>query len=286
MKNPAKQKIRPAQKQKRPGKESKLKPESQTTPENYSNGKLFGKVVLITGGDSGIGKAIALLLAKEGAKLVIAYLSETADAEKTQSELEELKAQCLLIKADLAKESQCKTVISKTIKKYKSLDIVINNTGMHWESNELANISTKQLLTTFHINFFAHFWICKYALPYLKKGSSIINTASVVAYRGSDHLMDYSAAKGAIIAFTRSLSSNLVKKGIRVNAVAPGPVWTPLIASTFESEDVATFGSDSPMQRAGMPNEIAPAYLFLASHDSSFITGQVIHVNGGEIING
>lgn len=287
MKKQEKRPLRPKQSQNRPGTENKMSPLPETNPISYpKEGKLKDKVVLITGGDSGIGKAVALLFAKEGADIIIVYLSETNDAKQTKKEVETFSRKCTLIKADLAKESQCKKVIEKTVKIYKKIDILINNAALHWESASLEEISTEQLLRTFQNNFFSYFWITKYALAFLSKGSSIINTSSVTAYRGSAHLIDYSATKGAIVSFTRSLAANLVDKGIRVNAVAPGPIWTPLISSSFSPKKNSEFGSDSPMKRAGMPNEVAPSFLFLASEDSSYITGQVIHPNGGEIING
>lgn len=281
----AKKKIRPEQKQSKPGKESLLKPLAETDPLS-KNLKLKDKVALITGGDSGIGKAIALLFAKEGADIFIAYLSETTDANKTKKEVEELGRKCFIMKGDLGKEPHCKQVITNCMEKYGKIDILINNAGTHWESKSIEDISTKQLLDTFHSNFFSVFWLTKYAMVHLKKGSSIINTVSVTAYRGSDHLMDYAATKGALLSFTRSLSTNLAKKGIRVNAVAPGPIWTPLIASSFSKKEISEFGSDQPMGRAGEPNEVATCFLFLASEDASYITGQVLHPNGGEIING
>lgn len=287
MEKESKKKIRPAQQQRRPGREAKMNPVPLTAPVQYpETGKLQNKVALITGGDSGIGKAVALLFAKEGADVAVVYLSETADAKKTKKEVESFGVQCILLKGDLSKEKFCEKVISKTVDRYRKIDIVVNNAALHWESETLEGISTDQLMRTFKNNVFSCFWITKYALPYLKKGSSIINTSSVTAYRGSSHLMDYAATKGAIISFTRSLSANLVEQGIRVNAVAPGPVWTPLIASSFKPEKNSEFGSDSPMKRAGMPFEIAPSFLFLACEDSGFMTGQVLHPNGGEIVNG
>ncbi len=287
MEKQKKQVIRPEQSQSRPGTESKMIPVPETEPISYSEkGKLKNKVALITGGDSGIGKAVALLFAKEGADVAIAYLSETKDAKQTKKEVEAFSVKCILIKGDLAKENHCKKVVEQTIKNHKKIDILINNAALHWEAESLEKISTDQLLKTFYNNFFSYFWMTKFAMPYLKKGSSIINTASVTAYRGSPKLIDYSASKGAIISFTRSLSANLVDKGIRVNAVAPGPIWTPLIVSSFDPEKNSEFGSDSPMKRAGMPNEVAPCFLFLASEDSRYISGQVLHPNGGEIING
>lgn len=287
MEKQTKKKIRPQQKQQRPGLEKNMDPIPETDPIKYpKEGKLKNKVALITGGDSGIGKATALLFAKEGADIVIAYLSETKDAKQTQKEVESYSRKCTLIKGDLGKENHCKKVIETAIKKYKKIDIIVNNAGLHWEAESIEDISTEQLSKTFQNNFFSYFWITKYAMPYLKKGASIINTSSVTAYRGSPKLIDYSATKGAIISFTRSLSANLIEKGIRVNAVAPGPIWTPLISSSFKPKKNSEFGSDSPMKRAGMPNEVAPSFLFLATDDSSFISGQVLHPNGGEIVNG
>lgn len=287
MEKQTKKKIRPQQKQQRPGLEKNMDPIPETDPIKYpKEGKLKGKVALITGGDSGIGKATALLFAKEGADIVIAYLSETKDAKQTQKEVESYSRKCTLIKGDLGKENHCKKVIETAIKNHKKIDIIVNNAGIHWEAESIEDISTEQLSKTFQNNFFSYFWITKFAMPYLKKGASIINTSSVTAYRGSPKLIDYSATKGAIISFTRSLSANLIEKGIRVNAVAPGPIWTPLISSSFKPKKNSEFGSDSPMKRAGMPNEVAPSFLFLATDDSSFISGQVLHPNGGEIVNG
>ena len=287
MQKQTKKKIRPQQKQQRPGLEKNMNPIPETDPIKYpKEGKLKGKVALITGGDSGIGKATALLFAKEGADIVIAYLSETKDAKQTQKEVESYSRKCTLIKGDLGKENHCKKVIETAIKNHKKIDIIVNNAGLHWEAESIEDISTEQLSKTFQNNFFSYFWITKYAMPYLKKGASIINTTSVTAYRGSPQLIDYASTKGAIISFTRSLSANLIEKGIRVNAVAPGPIWTPLISSSFKPKKNSEFGSDSPMKRAGMPNEVAPSFLFLATDDSSFISGQVLHPNGGEIVNG
>lgn len=275
------------QQQTRPGKEKKMQPIPETDPIIYpQKGKLAGKTALITGGDSGIGKATALLFAKEGADIVIAYLNEKEEALSTKKEIEKFNVNCKIIKGDLSIEKNCRIAVEKTIESFHKIDILINNAALHWESETLEEISTEQLEKTFKNNVFSYFWMTKYTLPYMQKGSTIINTTSVTAYRGSPKLIDYAASKGAIVSFTRSLSANLVKKEIRVNAVAPGPVWTPLIVSSFEPEKIATFGSDKPMERAAMPNEIAPAFLFLASEDARFITGQVIHPNGGEIING
>jgi NAD(P)-dependent dehydrogenase (short-subunit alcohol dehydrogenase family) len=286
MQKKGKENVRPLQQQSRPGKEAALRPRAESMPKLHPEGKLAGKVALITGGDSGIGRAVALLFAKEGADIAISYLNETKDAKDTQLLVSSYGRQCELLKADIGKETNCRSVIEKTMKAYGKIDILVNNAAQHWESDSIEKISTAQLMRTFHSNFFSCFWVTKYALKHLKKGSCIINTSSVTAYRGSPRLIDYAATKGAIVSFTRSLSNSLLEKKIRVNAVAPGPVWTPLIASSFTKTKVAQFGSDSPMKRAGEPNEIAPCFLFLASDASSFMTGQVLHPNGGEIING
>lgn len=278
-------KIRPEQKQERPGKEKKMSPNPDSDPKD-SNQKLKDKVALITGGDSGIGKAVAILFASHGANIAISYLNETEDAKETKSEIEKLGKECLLIKGDLAKENNCKKVIEKTIEKFGRIDSLINNAALHWERDSIEDITTEQVERTFYTNFFSYFWVTKYAMPHLKEGSTIINTTSVTAYRGSSKLIDYSATKGAITAFTRSLALNLNEKKIRVNSVAPGPIWTPLIASTFDKKKVSKFGSDKPMGRAGEPNEVATCFLFLASEDSSYMSGQCLHPNGGEIING
>lgn len=286
MQKKTKEKVRPEQSQKKPGLEKNLKPLPETEPIAKPSGKLEGKVAVITGGDSGIGKATAILFAQEGCDMVIPYLSETVDAKGTQKEIQALGRKCILIKGDLGKENHCKKVIEKTISEFGKVDILVNNAANHWEAKTIEDISTEQLMNTFHSNFFSVFWLTKFAMKYLKKGSSVINTTSVTAYRGSGHLIDYASTKGAIVSFTRSLSANLAEKGIRANAVAPGPIWTPLIASSFSKKKVSEFGSDTPMKRAGEPNEVATCFLFLASEDSSYITGQVLHPNGGEIING
>lgn len=277
-------KLRKPQSQPRPGHESKMTPKPKSDPKAIV-GKLNGKVALITGGDSGIGRAIAILFASEGAQVAIAYLSEDKDAKETKAMVDEY-SECLLLKGDLTKEKHCKDIVEKTVKKFGRLDILINNAALHWESKTLEDISTQQLEKTFNNNVMPYFWVTKAALKHLKKGSAIINTSSVTAYRGSGSLIDYASTKGAIVSFTRSLSANLAEKGIRVNGVAPGPIWTPLITSSFKPEKVAKFGSDVPMGRAGEPNEVAPSYLFLACSDSAYMTGQFLHPNGGEIVNG
>jgi NAD(P)-dependent dehydrogenase (short-subunit alcohol dehydrogenase family) len=277
--------IRKRQHQRRPGFEHKMQPQPVATVDAPATMKLRGKVALVTGGDSGIGRAVAVLFARHGARVAISYLNETKDANETRAMVES-SSECLLVRGDLAKEKHCTDVVSKVMKKFGRIDILVNNAAQHYEQESLEDISTAQLVKTFTINVFPYFWVTREALPYMKKGASIINTASVTAYRGSGRLIDYAATKGAIVAFTRSLSSNLVTKGIRVNGVAPGPIWTPLIPSTFDPDSVATFGSDVPMGRAGEPVEVAPSYLFLASDDSSYMTGQFLHPNGGEIVNG
>jgi NAD(P)-dependent dehydrogenase (short-subunit alcohol dehydrogenase family) len=285
-KSSPKKKLRKAQHQNRPGKEFKMVPAPVYDNKKIkASGKLNGKVALITGGDSGIGRAVAILYAKEGADIAIVYLNEHKDAEDTKKAIEEYGQKCLLIPADVSKETKCIATVKKAFKMYKRIDILVNNAAIHYESKGLEDITTKHLLKTFQTNLFSFFWITKNALPHMKKGAAIINTSSVTAYRGSGGLIDYASTKGAIVSFTRSLSANLVDKGIRVNAVAPGPIWTPLVVSSFKPDKVAKFGSEVPMKRAGEPAEVASCYLFLACDDSSYITGQVLHPNGGEIVN-
>jgi NAD(P)-dependent dehydrogenase (short-subunit alcohol dehydrogenase family) len=285
-KSSPKKKLRKAQHQDRPGKESKMQPRPvYDNKEMRGSGKLNDKVALITGGDSGIGRAVAILFAKEGADIAIAYLNEHEDAKETQRVVEEYGRKCLLIPGDLGVERHCASVIARTIKTFKKMDVLVNNCALHYEKKELTSITTEQLLKTFRTNVFSFFWTTKYALPHLEKGAAIVNTTSVTAYRGSAALIDYASTKGAIVSFTRSLSANLAEKGIRVNAVAPGPIWTPLIVSSFKPEKVSSFGSEVPLKRAGEPAEVAASFLFLACDDSSYMTGQVLHPNGGEIIN-
>jgi NAD(P)-dependent dehydrogenase (short-subunit alcohol dehydrogenase family) len=256
------------------------------SPQYRGSGKLTGKVALITGGDSGIGRAISIVFAKEGADVAVAYLNEHGDAAETKRQVEEEGRRCLLLAGDVGDQAFCQELVSRTVRELGRLDVVVNNAAEQHPQDSLEQISAEQLERTFRTNIFSFFHVTKAALPHLKAGSSIINTTSVTAYRGSAHLIDYAATKGAIVAFTRSLSQTLAEKNIRVNAVAPGPVWTPLIPATFPAEEVAKFGSDVPLKRAGEPMEIAPAYVFLASADGSYFTGQVLHPNGGEVING
>ncbi|MBA2654740.1 MAG: SDR family oxidoreductase [Gammaproteobacteria bacterium] len=270
-----------------PGLQSQMQPKPKTNDKTYlGSNKLKDKVAIITGGDSGIGRAVAVFFAREGADIVVPYLNEHKDAEKTKELVEQEGRSCLLISGDLANEKFCHRVIAKSIRHFKQINILVNNAAEQHPHKNFADISSKKLKETFQTNVFAYFFMTQAALPYLKKGSTIINTTSVTAYRGSDHLVDYSATKGAIVSFTRSLSLSLIKKGIRVNAVAPGPIWTPLIPATFSKAHIKKFGQDVPIGRPGQPEEIAPSYVFLASDDSSYMSGQVLHPNGGEIING
>jgi len=280
--------LRKPQRQQRPGDEFKMSPVPVfDNDKNKGSGKLYNKIAFITGGDSGIGKAVAVLFAKEGADVVIVYYNEHKDAGDTKKIIEERYGRkCLLIAGDISKEKFCLNAIAKAIKQFNRIDVLVNNAGTQFESKTLEEISTNQLYKTFETNIFSMFWITKAALPYMREGSAIINSTSVTAYRGSSTLMDYASTKGAIVSFTRSLSANLVERGIRVNVIAPGPIWTPLIVSSFEAKKSATHGSDVLMKRAGEPAEVAPCYLFLASGDSIYMTGQVLHPNGGEIVNG
>ncbi|WP_408010663.1 SDR family oxidoreductase [Pseudalkalibacillus sp. A8] len=276
----------PQHQNKQPGTEKEMVPTPQTEDSYYKgSGKLKGKTAIITGGDSGIGKSTAILFAKEGASVAIIYLNEHEDAKDTKKEVEEEGQKCLLIPGDIGDQSFCEEAVSKVVSEFGSLDVLINNAAEQHPRNGIEEITQEQIERTFRTNIFSCFYMVKAALPHLKEGSSIINTASVVAYKGNDHLIDYSATKGAIVAFTRSLSESLVSKGIRVNGVAPGPIWTPLIPSTFDAEHVGEFGKNTPMGRPGQPDEVAPSYVFLASDDSSYISGQMIHVNGGVIVN-
>jgi NAD(P)-dependent dehydrogenase (short-subunit alcohol dehydrogenase family) len=270
-----------------PGVESAMNPKPVSEDSKYKPAnKLIGKTALITGGDSGIGKAVAITYAQEGADVVIVYLNEHEDAQDTKNRIEQMGRKCVLMPGDIADEAFCKQVIENTVQQFGKLDILINNAAEQHPQNSIMDITAEQLERTFRTNVFACFYLSKAAVAHMKSGSSIINTTSVTAYRGSEHLLDYSATKGALVSFTRSLSESLLKQGIRVNAVAPGPIWTPLIPSTFDAQKVSTFGSDTPMKRAGQPEELAPSYVFLASDDSSYMSGQVLHINGGEIING
>jgi NAD(P)-dependent dehydrogenase (short-subunit alcohol dehydrogenase family) len=279
-------KSKPSQEQsEQPGKEYRMDPQPDVEVKNGLSKKLQDKVALITGGDSGIGRAVAVAFAEQGADVAISYLSEDKDAEETKKMVEEKGRRALLIRGDVRSLQHCSELVEQTVKEFGQLNIVVNNAAQQYPQNSLEDITEDQLTKTFETNIFSFFYVCKAALPHLKKGDSIINTSSVTAYRGSHHLIDYAATKGAIVSFTRSLSSNLASKGIRVNGVAPGPIWTPLIPASFSKEHVDEFGTKVPLGRPGEPSEVAPSYVFLASSDASYITGQFLHPNGGEIIN-
>lgn len=281
------QTLQPPQHQEhRPGREHEMTPRPEFKDSKYrGSDKLKDKVALITGGDSGIGRAIAVFYAKEGADVAIVYLEEEEDARKTKEEVEKLGHRCLNLPGDIGDEAFCKEAVRRTIDEFGHLDILVNNAAEQHPRESIEDISSEQLERTFRTNIFSMFYLTKAALPHLKEGSAIINTTSVTAYKGNPQLLDYSSTKGAIVAFTRSLSKSLIEKGIRVNGVAPGPIWTPLIPSTFPEEKVESFGAQVPMHRPGQPEEIAPSYVFLASDDSSYFSGQILHPNGGEVVN-
>jgi NAD(P)-dependent dehydrogenase (short-subunit alcohol dehydrogenase family) len=285
---PKEKKLQPPQHQRQqPGREHKMKPRPRAEDEKHrGSGKLQGKVAIITGGDSGIGRAVAIAFAKEGADVSVVYLEEKKDANETKRLVKEHGRKCLLIEGDIGQEQFCRKAVEQTMKEFGKLDILVNNAAEQHPQESIEKITEKQLERTFRTNIFSFFFMAKAAVKHLKKGAAIINTTSVTAYKGSAHLVDYSSTKGAITSFTRSLSQALADKCIRVNGVAPGPVWTPLIPSTFPAKEVETFGADVPLGRPGQPEEIAPSYVFLASDDSSYMTGQVLHPNGGTIVNG
>jgi NAD(P)-dependent dehydrogenase (short-subunit alcohol dehydrogenase family) len=282
-----KEQLQPPQHQKQqPGIESEMTPRPKSDDAKYQgSGKLRNKVALITGGDSGIGRAVAIFFAKEGADVAIAYLNEHDDAKETKQLVEHEGRKCITLAGDIGDESFCQAAVQKTVEELGKLDILVNNAAEQHPQESIEDITAEQLERTFRTNIFSMFYLSKAALKHLKEGSTIINTTSVTAYKGNQQLLDYSSTKGAIVAFTRSLSQSLVEKKIRVNGVAPGPIWTPLIPATFPEDKVATFGKQVPMQRAGQPEEIAPCYVFLASDDSSYMSGQILHPNGGEVVN-
>ena len=255
-------------------------------PDYKPSGKLAGKVAIITGGDSGIGRSVAVHFAREGASVAIVYHQSDEDARETKKLVENENQECLVFRGDIAVEAFCRRVVRNTHKKFGKLSVLVNNAGMHEPDDDFMKISSAQFRRTFQVNMFSFFFFTQEALPLLDKDGCIINTASVVAYRGSEHLVDYASTKGAIVSFTRSLAKNLAKQGIRVNGVAPGPIWTPLVIESFDKKHLDEFGKQTPMGRAGYPYEVAPAFVFLASDDASYITGQLIHVNGGEVVGG
>lgn len=275
----------PQEQEQQPGRTEEMEPKPRDA--DYRRGRrLLDRNALITGGDSGIGRAVAVAFAREGADVSIVYLSEHEDAEETEKLIEAEGRRCLLTAGDIGDPAFCATAVQRTLDGFGGLDVLVNNAAEQHVKDGLLEISAEQLERTFRTNFFGMFYMIQSALPHLKRGSTIVNTTSVTAYQGHPLLIDYSATKGAIAAFTRSLSASLAKDGIRVNGVAPGPIWTPLIPASFDAEQVKTFGTNTPMGRAGEPDEVAPCYVFLASEDSAYMSGQVLHPNGGQVVNG
>lgn len=277
----------PQEQSRQPGRQSEMHPQPSSGERRYlAAGKLKDRVAIITGGDSGIGRAVAIAFAKEGADLLICYYDEHKDAEETRRLVEAEGRRCELMAGDIGDETHCADIVKQAIAHYGRIDVLVNNAAEQHVSKRFEDIDTEQLERTFRTNFFGMFLLTRAALPHMKDGAAIINTTSVTAYRGSPGLIDYSATKGAIVAFTRSLAKSLAERGIRVNGVAPGPIWTPLIPASFSAEEVEKFGADTPMKRPGQPDEVAPCYVLLASEDGSYMTGQILHPNGGEIVNG
>ena len=278
---------KPQTQTKQPGIESQMDPKPIYDHPEYNNGsgRLKNKVAIITGGDSGIGCAVALAFAKEGAKVVVVYYDETEDANETKQAIEQAHGECLLIQGDLTNPSFAQDIVNQTLAKFNQINILVNNAAVQYPQNEITQIKDEDLHKTFAVNYFGTFYLTRAVVPHLTEGDSIINTTSVTAYEGNETLLDYSSTKGALTAFTRSLASNLAKKGIRVNAVAPGPIWTPLIPASFDAQKVSQHGANVPMKRMGHPVELAGAYVLLASNEGSYMSGITIHVNGGTIIN-
>lgn len=277
----------PQHQDRQPGLEAPMHPQPDSGADDYrGSGRLEGKAALVTGGDSGIGRAVAVAFAREGADVAVAYLDEHDDAKETARLVEEAGRRCVLLPGDLADPSHANKVAQQALQQLGKLDILVNNAAEQHPQKKLEEIDAAQLEATFRTNIFSMFHLTRAVLPHLGKGSAIVNTTSVTAYRGSPHLLDYSSTKGAIVSFTRSLALQVVKRGIRVNGVAPGPIWTPLIPSTFTPEEVAEFGKKTPMERPGQPFEVAAGFVFLASDAASYVTGQILHINGGEVVNG
>jgi NAD(P)-dependent dehydrogenase (short-subunit alcohol dehydrogenase family) len=286
--DPSSEPLQPPQQQdQRPGIESEMTPRPEAERPDYRGaGKLRGKVAVITGGDSGIGRAVAIAFAKEGADVAVVYLNEHDDAAETKHQVEEEGSRCVLLAGDIGDPTFCHETASAALDAFGRIDLLVNNAAEQHPQDSILKITPEQLDRTFRTNIFSYFFMTQAVLPHLKSGSAIVNTTSVTAYKGNPQLLDYSSTKGAIVAFTRSLALALVEQGIRVNAVAPGPTWTPLIPSTFPPDKVASFGASVPMKRPGQPSEVATCFVFLASDDASYITGQVLHPNGGEVVNG
>jgi NAD(P)-dependent dehydrogenase (short-subunit alcohol dehydrogenase family) len=277
----------PQEQQQQPGLSSEMTPQPRDRAEGYlAAGKLEGKVALITGGDSGIGRSVAVHYAKEGADVAIVYLNEHEDAQETKSLIEAEGRTCLLIAGDIGEPQFCRDAVQQCVEQLGGLNILVNNAAEQHEQQSIEDLTDEQLERTFRTNIFAMFYLTRAALPNMRDGDAIINTASITAYQGHKTLLDYSSTKGAIVSFTRSLAENLAEKKIRVNGVAPGPIWTPLIPASFDAKHVAQHGADAPLGRVGQPDDCAPAYVYLASRDSEYITGQMIHVNGGSVVNG
>jgi NAD(P)-dependent dehydrogenase (short-subunit alcohol dehydrogenase family) len=277
-----KETLPPQHQDQQPGRENAMNPKPDYNPRFRGSGRLEGKVALITGGDSGIGRAVAVLFAREGADVAIVYLNEGEDAKEAARLVEREGRRCIAIAGDVGQPKFCARAVETTVSRLGRLDVLVNNAAEQHPQKDIADITPDQIDRTFRTNIYGYFFMTQAAVPHLKSGAAIVNTTSVTAYRGSPELLDYSATKGAIVAFTRSLAQKLVKDGIRVNGVAPGPIWTPLIPSTFPEDKVKSFGANTPMQRPGQPNEVASCFLFLACEDASYITGSVLHPNGGD----